>query len=704
MNPGWKYRLALAICAALTLSIGQKTVADDVQLERIDNAVRARLDRVETQLAERRWDEAVENLRQLADITDGGLVEVSDGRFVDLGRYCQTRLAALPPEALKIYRDRVDPLARQWYETGIEQRDRRLLQRIVDQAFASSYGDDALLALGDMDLESGRFAAARWNWSRILLPEKNTKADDLSRNYPDTNIGQAAIRARIVLASILAGRPSRGRAELARLARLFPNAKGRLGERQGQYVEQLELLLTESRSWPPAAESGWTTFAGNPQRNKTAEPLAELGEIAWRHKLPGNGKALSTYPMLFRSSTDAGRIVLFNNQREILALRLDDGQPAWGRSAAIYRDELPGATNTANAPESPCTMTVFRDRLYARMGSAEQGYLVCLDLAAEGRLLWKIEPEEGWAFDGSPLADGRGVYVAMSRPGVRRQAFAVGLEPDTGRIRWRRFICGAENSAGQDLSHNLLTLADGTICYNTNLGAVVAIRTDDGRIQWLNLYPRESSNLLKKGATAGLSSSVFRGFLAGTAGQASSGTHYSNISLFQLAANVAFPKQFEPNPCLFDGERLFVAPTDSSRIFAFDAFDGRLLWKTGTDVENAHGLLGATESDLIVSGERLYWIGLTGNEQGKVKHVWPDSPEQFGFGRGLITDNAVLWPTRDKLHIFDRQTTKPLITLDLKMRGTAGGNLLSVGEILLIATDDELIAIKCRVRETHQDR
>ena len=30
------------------------------------------------------------------------------------------------------------------------------------------------------------------------------------------------------------------------------------------------------------------------------------------------------------------------------------------------------------------------------------GYLVCLDLAAEGRLLWKIAPEEGWAFDGSP--------------------------------------------------------------------------------------------------------------------------------------------------------------------------------------------------------------------------------------------------------------------------------------------------------------
>lgn len=660
ISPGWKYRLALAICATLTLSIGQKAAADDVQLERIDNAVRARLDRIDAQLAERRWNEAVENLRQLADITDGGLVEVADGRFVELGRYCQMRLAALPPEALKIYRDRADPLARQWYETGIERRDRRLLQRVVDQAFASSYGDDALLALGEMDLESGNFAAARWNWSRILPSEKSTKTNDFSPNYPDTDIDQAAIRARIVLASILAGRPARARAELAQLAQLHPNAQGRLGERRGRYVELLESLFTESRSWPPVANTGWKTFAGNPQRNKTAKLLAEVGVIAWRHKLPGNGNALSTYPILFRSSTDAGRIVLFNNQREISALRLDDGRSAWGRSAAIYRDELSGTTNAANAPESSCTMTVFRDRLYARMGSAEQGYLVCLDLAAEGRLLWKIEPEESWAFEGSPLADEHGVYVAMIRPGVRRQAFAVGLEPDTGRIRWRRFICGAENSVGQDLPHNLLTLADGTIYYNTNLIAVAAIRADDGHIQWLSLYPRESNGESRP--------------------------------------------QSKPNPCLFDGERLFVAPSDSSRIFAFDAADGRMLWNTGADVENAHGLLGATESDLIVSGERLYWIGINGKDRSRVRHVWPDAGEQPGFGRGLITDNAVLWPTRDKLHIFDRQTAKPSITLDLKMRGAAGGNLLAAGKMLLIATADELIAIKCRVRETHQNR
>jgi len=33
---------------------------------------------------------------------------------------------------------------------------------------------------------------------------------------------------------------------------------------------------------------------------------------------------------------------------------------------------------------------------------SQTGNLICLDLAAEGRLLWKITPEEGWAFEGTP--------------------------------------------------------------------------------------------------------------------------------------------------------------------------------------------------------------------------------------------------------------------------------------------------------------
>ena len=197
---------------------------------------------------------------------------------------------------------------------------------------------------------------------------------------------------------------------------------------------------------------------------------------------------MSFFPLL------AGRRVLVNTDWQVLAMRCDTAQPAWGRTAAIYRSELPGAANpptiSTNVLGSPrFTMTVFRDRLFARLGSTvtgqppgaaseRSGCLACLDLAAEGRLVWKITPEEGWAFEGAPLADDRGVYVAMRRNDIQPQAFVACFDADTGRLRWRRFICGAETPARGILleqTHNLLTLSSGVLYFNTNLGAVSAL-------------------------------------------------------------------------------------------------------------------------------------------------------------------------------------------------------------------------------------
>ena len=132
-----------------------------------------------------------------------------------------------------------------------------------------------------------------------------------------------------------------------------------------------------------------------------------------------SAESLSFHPLA------VGELVLVNDDRRILAVRQDTGKPAWGKTAAIYQAELAGVagppTILPDALGSPqFTMTVFQGRLFARMGTAltgqpqdaaaviRPGYLVCLDLAAQGRLLWKIAPEEGWAFEGSPLADERG--------------------------------------------------------------------------------------------------------------------------------------------------------------------------------------------------------------------------------------------------------------------------------------------------------
>jgi outer membrane protein assembly factor BamB len=237
------------------------------------------------------------------------------------------------------------------------------------------------------------------------------------------------------------------------------------------------------------------------------------------------------------------------------------------------------------------------------------------------------------------------------------EAHVACFDAQTGRPVWRVFVCGAETPVRgifPQNTHNLLTLDHQTLYYNTNLGAVAAISARDGRLQWVSLYPRaREGNLLK------------------------------------LAPHWAR----DLSPCLCDHGTLLVAPADSPRIFALDAATGQILWQTGTEVQDVVHLLGTTAEHLIASGDRLYWIGLRGADRGRVKHVWPDGPDKLGYGRGVLAGEDVLWPTREKIYVFDQKTARQKKVIDLVPRGAGGGNLLVAGGRLLIATGRELIAL-----------
>jgi hypothetical protein len=301
--------------------------------------------------------------------------------------------------------------------------------------------------------------------------------------------------------------------------------------------------------------------------------------------------------------------------------------------------------------------------------SAGKRYLVCLDLAAQGKLLQRIEPEEGWAFEGSPVCEGDNVYVAMRRNEIRPQAHVACFDVQSGRLRWRRFICAAETPARgmlPECTHNLLTLHHNTLYINTNLGAVAAVRADDGRVLWVSLYPRERRGDLNKLAP-----------------------HWRR----------------DPNPCVYHRGTLLVAPADSPRILALDAFTGQILWQTGTELEDVTDLLGTSGDWLIASGGRLYRIGLKDENRGHVEQLWPNGTEKPGYGRGLLTSEGVLFPTREKIYLFDAKTAQPKKQFDLRPRGVTGGNLLLTGDRLLIVTGTELVALSAmenrRLPETH---
>jgi outer membrane protein assembly factor BamB len=139
---------------------------------------------------------------------------------------------------------------------------------------------------------------------------------------------------------------------------------------------------------------------------------------------------------------------------------------------------------------------------------------------------------------------------------------------------------------------------------------------------------------------------------------------------------------------------LYVAPADSPRIFALDAGNGQILWQSGTEIEDTVNLLGVAGDFLIASGWRLYWIKLNGPRAGHVAHLWPEGNEKLGFGRGILTDRLAVWPTRDKIYLFDCQTAKPEKIIDLGPQGLTGGNVFLAEGAVIIASGSELTCLQ----------
>jgi len=730
-----------------------------VQLDEVTSAARAHLERANAFLADGQWDEAISTLIRATEEQPDKLIRLDDASSVDVGTFVSLRaygqwwlstVGERAPEALAIYRRQVDPLAQRWLQQAVAGRDEPLLRRVVEELFASSYGDDALFALGELLLERGHYAAARCCWE-CLHPSLRTpdggplqtpaglplwvplRDVDLGARwpelepvlrqgaarptwlvYPDTDLPLAAIRARLVLVSVLEGDRRRAEVELELLRRFHPDARGPLGGQEVQYVEALAQRLEESRHWPHLPGGGdWPTFAGAADRNGSAPAGADWAlQPAWSVALGPGRRAdrltersvglvgrrsaerwdalCSYYPIV----TDG--LVLLQDANRIVALDLGTGMPAWPgtEGGTIYRPPLArSGDETPHLGVPRYTLTADHQRLFTRLGTPrtlsgggdllprDAGYLIGLDLRAEGKLLpgFPIHPESpSWAFDGCPVTDGSRLYVVMRHSDVRGQLHLACFDAASGRLRWRRLICTAESlGRGEvdEFTHTLLTLRDDVVYCNTNLGAVAAVSAGDGRVQWVTRYPRQ---LLGWSSPQHPLAHVYR----------------------------------DLNPCLFDRGRLFVAPADHEQIIALDAATGRWLWQTRypSGMLDAVHLLGASGDRLVAGGRRLWWIDIhTGRPaDGVVENPFPAParPDPVGLGRGLLAGDHVYWPARgeqDELHVLDLQTGRPVRQpIPLSLAGAAAGNLVVAGEYLLVASPGRLFAFHGAGRRSPQ--
>lgn len=744
-------------------------LSSTVFVEEAKNASRV-FQRADALLEAEKWDEAVEMLRGQIDREADKVIrmdrdEASTREFVRWGtvsRRCQLELTTLyyrAPEALAVYRERVDPLAKQWWLEGVADRNAEILERIVSRMFASSYGDDALLTLGEIYLEQGRFGEARDAWERMspttrrpapwsaagmsiyqAVSIKSKQVDAGAEQtpqwlvYPDTKHALADIHARLVLVSILEGSRRRAKTELKWFEELHRDAVGSLGGKTGPWVELLKELLAEtSKSQSNHKPRGWNTFASNEQRDQHSpialEPLAvkwrlnlrretALGDIldALGRRVGEDREGLLSYHPIVAETENDGPIVFVADRTRIYARSLADGAARFaphltasssapffdltrltdGEDAFTDDDVFPKKRPYVGVPRF--TLTVRGDLLTARMGSPVTGN--------RNETLTPMQRSRVVVFN---IAD-QGKLLRSWLPENDRWAFDGTPVTDGQRI----FVAMRETEpadARVNLHIACFDIASGRrvwrqfICGARSLSGGVADELTH------TLLTRSGDRLFVNTNLGAVAS------VAITTGKIRWITEYARAPFPPSdpdATGIHFTRDL--NPCLVAGGLLIAAPADSEQIFACEAASGRLIWETPkrrfADVMHLLGVRGDT---LFASGDYLYWIDL---QSGRLQCQFPAKrhdgphfarPAPAGYGRGALAGDFVYWPTREAIYVFEQQPGKGstggqpigVEVIDLKNRRLAsGGNLIFADGRILVANPDGIVAFEAVSSQT----
>jgi outer membrane protein assembly factor BamB len=698
----------------------------DPQIETVSGATQARLEQIQALVADKQWDEAADALRAIAAEEPGRVVAVDEGMFVGLPTYCQMQLAAMPAKGLAAYRRREDTTAEALYRAGVAERDPQKLERVTREMFCSSWGDDALAALGELALERGDYAAARRAWQAISpqlrdpqgratwfalydvdLPQKWAEIQPRWQDrteppkwlaYPDTDRDLADVRARLILASIREGDLTRAALELDVFRRLHPAASGRLGGKTGPYAAALEQLIASAGDWQsPPTDADWPTFAGDAPRNRVAQPVGEIDQPLWpepvplppaRTVRPGEVRIRtlagadeirdvpvreSQQPIMFHPIVVDGRVYVTNGQ-EIRAIDLATGKPAFTKNGVVYRRESRGDDDMRQFARGLAsgvpryTLTAAGGILYARVGDESTT---------------RLQPDGG-------RSEERLVGIDLDREGL----LTFQVQPDDAS--WS--FDGVPVSDGEHvyiaMRHSdvrpgeyvaCFVAATGRRLWRTFLGAAdtpAAGRGDEATHNLLTLDGDRIYANTNLGIVAALDAAT---------GELEWLRRYDRVKGKQpLAGPVHFDRS--PSPCVVDRGLAFVAPADSPQVFALDADTGTTVWAS-EKLAGVTQLLGVVDGTLVASGNQLWAIDA---RSGRVRFVWPESEHAGvrGFGRGTIAGQEIFWPTRDRIFVFDvatgRQTREPI---DLGPLAGSGANLIAVGGKLLVVGSEKMMLL-----------
>ncbi len=376
-----------------------------------------------------------------------------------------------------------------WLREGQNKREPELLRKVVDLAFCSAWGDDALELLGDLAFQDGKFGDAQAMY-RKLVPDGPD--DTFSLIHPDPSVDLARVAAKKILCRAAQGEKLDVAAVIDAFSHRFPARRELWPAARRVYAQILKASLQDDHLAPPSQpDSRWPTFAGSFARSKVVSEPIDVGSLQWRVPLERISASRPGYPYGGRSmggggSTPPERLlgyhpivlgdqVIVADDSRMLAFNLNDRpgdregggslliEPAWKHDP----DSSVVQVQKFNAGIPRHTLTAVGNRIYVRMGpptpspfagmgmgmgmgggrqaSPSASYIVALDWSAQGKLLWVQRASDLGLpdhpadrlnrtvnFEGTPVADAHNVFVAVTDRLQQTATYIACFDAETG--------------------------------------------------------------------------------------------------------------------------------------------------------------------------------------------------------------------------------------------------------------------------------
>ncbi|MCM2371153.1 outer membrane protein assembly factor BamB family protein [Aporhodopirellula aestuarii] len=259
-----------------------------------------------------------------------------------------------------------------------------------------------------------------------------------------------------------------------------------------------------------------------------------------------------------------------------------------------------------------------------RSVKASKNTLVALDLATEGKLLWRLGSDETTPsrfseafFLGPPLPFRGRLYVMAEMAG---EIVLVCLDPQDGSELWRQVLVSIESSGittdpVRRVAGAMPTYHEGLLICPTGAGVTIAIDLIDQTLRWVNRHPRNAS----------FTNNAFR--------------QPADMSMNQLS------QRWMTSVAIGDGTNVALTPVESDRMIVVDAVTGENRFHPQPRGKNLYLAGIRFDQYIIVRADRVMAYDVNTGTETWATPVDMMRPGQRVAGRGVFGETSYFLPT-----------------------------------------------------------